>query len=128
MPLNERDGLALTVSDNECMAIRFLHAAGYSTADIAAFLEYQTDTVAKHADNRCHHERLTQPQELHTLSPDRIRTLRLQEDLTQAELAAAVDVGPATVSCWENGHNNPGRQTLRKLYEVLPVGWGDTDV
>lgn len=48
-------------------------------------------------------------------------SLREQKGLTQADLAAALDVTPAAVSKWENGASKPRVAVLFKLAELLEV-------
>lgn len=49
----------------------------------------------------------------------RLKELRLRENMTQVELAAAARVTQSTVSQLEKGRRRPRPQTLRRIAEVL---------
>ncbi len=49
----------------------------------------------------------------------RLKTLRLDENITQVELAAAARVTQSTISQLENGRRSPRPNTLRRIAEVL---------
>lgn len=53
----------------------------------------------------------------------RLRTLREQRKLGQAEIAAVADVAIPTVSEWENDKKRPGRERLAKVaaYYEVPI-------
>lgn len=51
----------------------------------------------------------------------RLRTLRLERALTQAELAQAAGLNSATVVMLENGHRTARPPTVRKLAAALGV-------
>jgi transcriptional regulator with XRE-family HTH domain len=57
---------------------------------------------------------------------DKLKRLRLNEGLTQIELAGRAGVSPDTVVRWENGRGqNPHPSALRKLAVALGVRPGD---
>lgn len=51
-----------------------------------------------------------------------IRTLRLEQGMTQAQLAEKLNVSPKTVSKWENGNGCPDVSLLGALSSCLGVG------
>jgi transcriptional regulator with XRE-family HTH domain len=53
---------------------------------------------------------------------DRIRVRRQANDLTQAELAEKLGVGPATVSNWESGRVSPNEDRTAELDSILGGG------
>lgn len=62
----------------------------------------------------------------------RLKELREQAGLTQAQLANAMGVGVSTVGMWESTQRTPSSKTLKKLIEYfnvsLPYLLGDTDI
>ncbi len=52
-------------------------------------------------------------------NPDRLIIARMRRRLTKKELAAAISVTPATITRLEQGQNDPERQTVEALVEVL---------
>jgi transcriptional regulator with XRE-family HTH domain len=50
-----------------------------------------------------------------------IRDWRIDRGLSQADLASAVDVTPATVSHWETGHTRPRPATLHTIADALGI-------
>lgn len=52
---------------------------------------------------------------------DRLRRLRLERDLSQKELGAALGVGNTTVSQWETEVNEPGQDMLAKIAQHFGV-------
>jgi len=50
---------------------------------------------------------------------DHLREVRDRLELSQGELAEALDVSPGTVSNWERDINTPGTNAVRKLRELL---------
>ena len=58
--------------------------------------------------------------ELNTLG-DNIRKIRLENHLTQAELAAELDIEKPNLSRIENGKTNPTFLTLKKIARKLYV-------
>lgn len=48
-----------------------------------------------------------------------IKSIRLSKDLTQEDLARAVNVKRTTVTMWETGNSFPNAITLKKIAEVL---------
>jgi transcriptional regulator with XRE-family HTH domain len=50
-----------------------------------------------------------------------LKTLRENAALSQAELAAALEVNPVTVSRWEIGMRRPRNKHIRKMAEVFHV-------
>lgn len=51
----------------------------------------------------------------------RVRQLRRQKDMTQEELAEAINVSPEFISNLERGINAPSFDTLERLAEALDV-------
>jgi transcriptional regulator with XRE-family HTH domain len=56
-----------------------------------------------------------------------LREARVKAGLTQADLAANLDVTQVAVSKWENGHNDPTVANLRQIADVLRLDLGDFD-
>lgn len=52
---------------------------------------------------------------------ERIRTLRLKSNLTQAELAQKLMVSPSTVAMYERGEREPNFETLTEISHVFGV-------
>ena len=48
-----------------------------------------------------------------------ITAIRKRKGINQEELAHMLDVNPATLSRWENGHFEPKASVIKKLCEVL---------
>ena len=53
--------------------------------------------------------------------PDRLKTLRKQHNLTQAEVAARLGVTPALVSSYENAERYPSLEKLVMLADIYHV-------
>jgi len=45
----------------------------------------------------------------------KLRNLRIQKDLTQAELAKLMDLGESTISFYESDKRQPDYETLKKI-------------
>jgi DNA-binding transcriptional regulator YiaG len=56
------------------------------------------------------------------LSPEDIRQIRLDADMSQTDLAKELDVSINTVSNWENGHSYPRGKSLRRLIQMREMG------
>ncbi len=56
-----------------------------------------------------------------------IRELRESAGLTQAQLAARLDLAPATVYAWEARKNEPRASQLRALAKLFGVSMDDID-
>ena len=52
-----------------------------------------------------------------------IQTLRKRKNLTQAELAASLNVSGQAVSKWENNLSQPDLDTVQKMMEIFEVSW-----
>ena len=54
----------------------------------------------------------------------KIKSLRIQDNVTQPQLAEALGVGKSTVSMWEGGNRQPDLETLEKIadYFNVPIG------
>ncbi|MGL6293560.1 helix-turn-helix domain-containing protein [Eubacterium aggregans] len=50
-----------------------------------------------------------------------IKEVRKKSGLTQAELAALLNVTPVMISKWETGKRNPKRETILRIADVLQV-------
>lgn len=50
---------------------------------------------------------------------EKIKDLRLEQGLTQPQLAKAIGVSNGTISFWENGLNTPNSNYIIKLAKVL---------
>jgi transcriptional regulator with XRE-family HTH domain len=48
----------------------------------------------------------------------RIRAFRQSKKLTQAELAAVLEVGQPDLCCWEGDKRRPGKASIEKLKKV----------
>lgn len=53
------------------------------------------------------------------MGTDRIKQLRKQKGLTQAELAELLNVGLSTVAMWENGKRTPNFKLLNDLSDMF---------
>lgn len=60
------------------------------------------------------------------ITPEMLRSLMERHGWTQADLAAALNTPPSTVSYWMNGVKSPGRYYAGKIREMLaePAGAG----
>jgi transcriptional regulator with XRE-family HTH domain len=54
-----------------------------------------------------------------------VRQLRKERDLTQAEVARAMDVDPSVISHLELGHSNPAWGSMKRLAAALGVTVAD---
>jgi transcriptional regulator with XRE-family HTH domain len=52
---------------------------------------------------------------------DRIRTLRQEHHLTQAQVAAGARVDQSTVSYWEKGRQEPNAKQRKRLCNFLEI-------
>ncbi|MGI6701285.1 MAG: helix-turn-helix domain-containing protein [Christensenellales bacterium] len=52
---------------------------------------------------------------------DNIKNLRIENNLTQEELARILDISRSTVSAWENNKTEADFSTLKKLKEYFGV-------
>lgn len=52
---------------------------------------------------------------------ERLKQIRNEKQLSQAELAKELGVSQSTVGMWENGKNKPGYPTLIKLSKIFDV-------
>ena len=50
---------------------------------------------------------------------ERLRLLRTERDMGQNALAKALDVSNASISCWENGKQEPSAQAVYKLAQYF---------
>ena len=57
--------------------------------------------------------------EAHCMFSDRLKELRKEKGLTQAELAQSIGVSTPTVVMWENGKRRPQFEMLNKLSDVF---------
>lgn len=55
----------------------------------------------------------------------RIKELRIQKNMTQAQLAESVGIDPKHQSCIENGRNFPSADLLDKYSNVLQISSGE---
>lgn len=53
--------------------------------------------------------------------PERLKTIRIDRGLTQAQLASILGVGRAAIAKWESGTREPRLQILVKLCDALDV-------
>lgn len=53
-----------------------------------------------------------------------LKKLRLQDDLTQSELADKLGVGKSTVSMWEKGERKPSYEMLEAIADYFNVSMG----
>jgi len=53
------------------------------------------------------------------MEAEEIKALRMVLGLTQAALAAKLNVDSVTVSRWENGHKKPHRESVRKMQRLI---------
>jgi len=53
------------------------------------------------------------------MEAEEIVALRKAQGLTQAALAAKLNVDSVTVSRWENGHKKPHRESVRKMRRLI---------
>ena len=56
---------------------------------------------------------------------ERLKIIRLQKGLSQAQLAESVGVSMRTISCWEHGSKNPTLTYLVSLTKALEVSADD---
>lgn len=54
---------------------------------------------------------------------DNVRNLRIENNLTQEELAKALGVSRSTVSAWENNKTEADFRTLGKLRDFFDVSY-----
>lgn len=66
-------------------------------------------------------EALSLPQ-VHSLTPDKIKTLRLKNKVSQAVMAALLNVKPTTIQKWERGETKPDGAALKLLNLVESKG------
>ena len=63
---------------------------------------------------------------------NKIKQLREEKNITQANLAKLLDVSPSTVGMWEQNRRTPDIEILKKLSDILNVSvdylLGKTDV
>lgn len=52
---------------------------------------------------------------------EKIRTIRQQKQMTQAQLANATGMDPFTISRYETGHTKPSLEALKKIANSLEV-------
>ena len=50
---------------------------------------------------------------------DRLKQLRREKELTQAQLAAELNVASSTIAMWETGKTSPRAEALPKLATLL---------
>lgn len=51
----------------------------------------------------------------------KLKVLRAERNLTQAQLAEALGTNQATVSAWERGDNTPRPKTMQKISDYFGV-------
>jgi DNA-binding transcriptional regulator YiaG len=56
------------------------------------------------------------------LTPEEIKTLRENTDMTQIQMAQLFRVRPADVIAWENGNMEPDEEQLQKLERLRDSG------
>lgn len=107
------------LTPNECMAAKYLHADGYTTADIALALGTTGATVGKHVRGDCECPDLEAPLPVERITGDGLQTRRKAADLTQQELADRLDVSRSAVAKWERGDAKPRPDRALRLHDVL---------
>lgn len=62
---------------------------------------------------------------------ENLKELRLQDNLTQGDLAEKIGVGKSTISMWESGERTPSLEMLEALADFFNVSisrlWGDEE-
>jgi DNA-binding transcriptional regulator YiaG len=110
------------LSINECMALRYLHADGYATDELAFLLERKDTTIIEHVSGECGHETLAEPLPVGTISGEELRERRYAQNLTQEELAEMLGVTSSAVSAWENVEQQPRRDRAHEIERALEGG------
>ena len=112
-----------SVSVNECQAIRYLYADGWTYAELRLTFGRTSTTIADHVKGRCRHPDVAAPKRITTsLDGDELREARRNAGLTQSELADRIDVSQGTISQWETGRETPGTDRIVDLRAALKDG------
>lgn len=63
---------------------------------------------------------------------NRIKELRAEKGILQADLAKLLKIGQATISNWENGRTEPDQEALREMSKIFGASidyiLGNTDI
>ena len=63
---------------------------------------------------------------------NRIKELRAEKSILQADLAKLLKIGQATISNWENGRTEPDQDALREMSKIFDASidyiLGNTDI
>lgn len=54
-----------------------------------------------------------------------LKRIRIESNLTQAEVAKKINVSLKTISHWESGYTEPSLQMVQKIKEVLKVSYDE---
>lgn len=113
-------GNVSSISPNECHAINYLHADGYSFVELQRMFQVTSVTIENHLSD-CDCPELAEPTEIPDISPEDILELRYEQDMSQTDFAYKLDVSPGTVSTWESGRSKPKATNRQKLLELMGV-------
>ena len=59
----------------------------------------------------------------HAAMPSRVKGLRYREDMTQKQLAEAVDISVSNLSHMEHGRRPIGKEMAKRLVKILNTDW-----
>lgn len=116
---NQYAGGNTALTTNECEAIQYLHADGWSRGELSMVFELDDTALARHLCRECGHEPLDEPQTARIPSGGEIKHRRTQNGLTQRELATKIGVAKSTVATWEQETRQPSRAAAQELARVL---------
>lgn len=112
------------ISANECAAIRYLRAEGWTLTQLESAFMCSRDAILSHAKGRekCSHEHGPPPVDLaDELTGDVLREARTNAAMGQRTLAGVMDVDKSTIAKWETGDRKPRGVYLERLLEHLPT-------
>lgn len=101
------------------MAMRYLHADGWSWDDLEQVFECSSGTLESHLDGECDHPDLDEPMKYEPMAPTELRAKRRSAGLTQAEFGVLLDVSRGTVGSWERGDKTPRRHRWAQIRRAL---------
>lgn len=101
------------------MAMRYLHADGWSWGDLEEVFECSSGTVQPHLDGECDHPDIDEPMKHEPMAPGELRAERRSAGLSQAEFGDILGVTPGAVGAWERGDKIPRRHRWAQIRLAL---------
>lgn len=107
------------ISVNECQAIRYLKADGYSDAELKMLFQSSQGAIAKHANEECNHQDVSDPVVADPPVGEDLALARRTRGLTLKQVAEEIGVSPRAVGRWEKRETIPRPIHAQRLEEFF---------